>query len=223
MISRSELHLSEKSRRRGLFGSLAAALAIGLGAASSLVLAAPAAAVGNNPMPNCVLTGDEARCSFTYYSTGAEQTFTVPDGITSLDITLVGGSGGSWPSYPGGAGASVTQSIAVTPGQSLYVLVAGNGQNGSYDGGGAGGYNGGGWGGGSPYSTWVGAGGGGGSDIRTVPQSGSDSLSLRTSPAWRPIQRPNRPTSFSITPSVLPSPAALSSPLATADSARTRP
>ncbi len=102
----------------------------------------------------------------TFTFTGGEQTFLVPAGVTKLHLLVVGGSGGSSGS-PGGVGDQVKADLQVTPGQTLYVEVGGDGQNSA--GGGAGGFNGGaaGGGGGSPIA----AGGGGASDIRTAPRS----------------------------------------------------
>lgn len=98
----------------------------------------------------------------TFNYTGAEQTFLVPGGVNLLQVRLVGGEGGGG-GAAGGAAAEVTDSLAVTPGQVLYVEVGGNGQ-GSGEGS-AGGFNGGAAGG-------AGAGGGGGaSDIRLLPRA----------------------------------------------------
>jgi hypothetical protein len=112
--------------------------------------------------------------SFTF--TGSEQTYTVPAGVTNVTITAIGGAGGtpaSGTGLPGGRGASVTGIVAVSPGQVLYVHVAGPGDLS------AGGYNGGGAGGdtGMGVRVW---GGGGASDVRTAPESvGAASLDSR--------------------------------------------
>src|ERR1700690_927485 len=66
----------------------------------------------------------------TFTNTGGEQTFTVPAGITSLEVLAVGGHGGSAASA-GGSAAQVTGTLSVTPGETLYVEVGGNGQNGN--------------------------------------------------------------------------------------------
>jgi Glycine rich protein len=95
---------------------------------------------------------------FTY--TGAEQTFTVPAGIFSVEVLAVGGRGGN-ASKPGGAAAQVSGELSVTPGETLYVEVGGNGGEGGPDQN-AGGFNGGGEGAG---------GGGGASDVRTSPRA----------------------------------------------------
>jgi Glycine rich protein len=96
--------------------------------------------------------------------TGGERIFVVPAGVTSLQVLLIGASGGEGDA-PGGAGALVTTTLAVTPGQVLYVEVGGEGEDG--EDGGEGGFNGGaeGGGGGGPEA----GGGGGATDIRTTP------------------------------------------------------
>ncbi len=94
-------------------------------------------------------------------STGDEQTFVVPSGVHLLHVLLIGGSGGQGGvAASGGAAAEVTADLEVSPGETLYLEVAGSGEDG-----GEGGFNGGASGGG-------GAGGGGGaSDIRLLPRS----------------------------------------------------
>ncbi len=123
-----------------------------------------AVAVGALCALACVLTIAVARAqattqTFTY--TGGEQTFTVPAGVTSVEVLAVGGHGGS-AAASGGVAAQVTGTLSVTAGETLYVEVGGNGQDGSPDGHdtSGGGFNGGSEGG---------AGGGGASDVRTSP------------------------------------------------------
>ena len=108
----------------------------------------------------------------SFFSTGGQQTFTVPAGVSTVNVVAVGGSGGGAGSKaPGGFGGESSASLAVSPGQVLYVEVGGNGGSGS--GSGAGGFNGGGKGG-------TGAGGGAGaSDVRTAPLGESTSLASR--------------------------------------------
>ena len=86
---------------------------------------------------------------------GAVQTYTVPAGISWLDVDMAGAGGGS-ASYQGppGLGGRVQARLSVMPGQVLAIYVGGSGGNG---GAGAGGYN----GGGSGF-----AGGGGATDLR---------------------------------------------------------
>lgn len=102
--------------------------------------------------------------------TGGEQTFTVPAGVHLISVNLVGGMGGDGGAVGGGA-AIVTGDLEVTPGETLYLEVGGNGEKQSE--GGVGGFNGGG-------SASGGGGGGGASDIRTEPSSaGLSSLASR--------------------------------------------
>ncbi len=99
----------------------------------------------------------------TFHFTGAEQTFTVPTEVSSLHVVAIGGTGGD-AGAAGGAAAAVSADLPVTPGEVLYVEVAGNGDSAAD--GGAGGFNGGGAAGAGDA-----AGGGGASDLRTLPRS----------------------------------------------------
>jgi hypothetical protein len=115
---------------------------------------------------------------------GNEQTFVVPAGVTQLSIVVTGAAGGSVPS-PGAAGGSagtITGTLNVTPGQTLYIEVGGTGGAGGSTIG-LGGFNGGGTGGTyspGPGINLNGGGGGGATDIRTVPRAqGATSLNSR--------------------------------------------
>lgn len=115
-----------------------------------------------------------------FSSTGAEQTFEVPAGVQSVHVVLVGGRGGTgYQGSAGGFGARVEGDLAVTPGTTLYVEVAGNGGDASHAVAGPGGFNGGGIGGGAVNSTFRGGGGGGASDLRTVDRNGPATLASR--------------------------------------------
>ncbi|MFT5824219.1 MAG: hypothetical protein ACI8ZM_005485, partial [Crocinitomix sp.] len=110
----------------------------------------------------CGLTNVSIAQTETFVFTGGMQTYTVPDGITLIEIETWGAQGGSaltiYDEYaPGGFGGYAKGELAVIPGQVLNVYVGGAG--GAY---GSGGFNGGGQAG-SEY----GAAGGGGSDVRT--------------------------------------------------------
>ncbi|HLY81549.1 MAG TPA: Ig-like domain-containing protein [Acidimicrobiales bacterium] len=109
----------------------------------------------------------------TFGLTGADQTFTVPAGVTAVTADLFGARGGtalegSPPSTQnGGLGGEATGTLVVTPGQVLEVVVGGAGHNGSQNGGAAGGFNGGGDGSTDVDGAAPGGGGGGGStDVR---------------------------------------------------------
>src|SRR5437870_3422868 len=94
--------------------------------------------------------------SFTY--TGAMQSFVVPSCVTQLTVHVFGAQGGN-AAYAGGLGGGVSGVFTVTTGQTVRIMVGGQGSGTS------GGLNGGGNGGGLP-ATNFGAGGGGASDIR---------------------------------------------------------
>lgn len=115
-----------------------------------------------------------AATSTQAFTTPGEHQFVVPEAVTSVHVVLVGASGGSGVGgSPGGKGASFGATLAVTPGQTLFAEVGGNGTRavaGQADGlGGAGG----GGNGGNEVFLFVGApgggGGGGASDVRTGP------------------------------------------------------
>ena len=114
---------------------------------------------------NCVAGTVSVSCTFAY--TGAEQTFAVPSGATSVDVEAIGAAGGTsiFGGAVGGRGAVVSGEVAVTGSSTLYVEVGGtptapasgcspaNPCTGGFNGGGGGGF--------------YGPGGGGASDVRT--------------------------------------------------------
>ena len=104
--------------------------------------------------------------------TGAEQTFTVPAGITELTLEVWGAQGGQGgPTNMGGRGGYSTGTITVEPGDVLYVNVGGEGEGSTettMGGTCAGGYNGGGIG----YSNNNGVRGGGGGATHIATASG---------------------------------------------------
>ncbi len=110
----------------------------------------------------------------TFSYTGSVQTYTVPAGVTSLNIDLAGAQGGNFtsPAKIGGKGGRVTGFLAVTPGQVLYIYIGQQpGASSCGSGGAAGLSSGGGENGGTGSSSagqCGGAGAGGGTDIRTI-------------------------------------------------------
>jgi hypothetical protein len=132
--------------------------------ALALILGAPGAGSAAAPVSQ----------SFT---TSGEQQWVVPPGVSGVQVTAVGGNGGPGNGgIPGGSGGTVTAALTVSPGETLYAEVAGNGQgtNTNAHEEGRGGYGGGG-GGGERVIIFVsapaGGGGGGASDVRTCPAS----------------------------------------------------
>jgi hypothetical protein len=108
----------------------AAALLAFVPAAGALAGAAGAQpALAAVPEPYCVARG----CTMTFMR-GTGQSFTVPAGVSSLSVTLYGGTGGSASgSPPGGDGAEVTAGLAVSPGTILGIDVGGTGTGGLSD------------------------------------------------------------------------------------------
>jgi hypothetical protein len=152
-------------------------LLVGLGVAAALLpvissIVAPGPVEAQSPQPPRVTRTPTptpiAGCSAplgqlqTFTFTGAEQQFIVPAGVTCLTIQAFGAQG-SDVAAGGGEGGSIQATISVTPGETLFVYVGGQGQDGQNDTGGAGGFNGGGRGG---DGTLEGNGGGGASDVR---------------------------------------------------------
>src|SRR5450830_1559672 len=85
----------------------------------------------------------QTSCSSINLSSPGASTCVVPQGVSSLLYTVVGGNGGTGGPSPGGRGAKITGSLTVTPGATLYLSVGGNGSagTGNIPGGGGGGYS----------------------------------------------------------------------------------
>ena len=118
--------------------------------------------------------------SHTIYFTGNSQLFTVPDGVTLLEVEVAGASGGhsfgnGYAYGVPGLGGKVSATLTVEPGQQLIVYVGGAGQDGAIEKAGKGGYNGGGDGG-IKDKEYSGGGGGGASDIRLANGTLDDRL-----------------------------------------------
>jgi len=107
----------------------------------------------------------------TFNFTGGMQTWTVPAGVTMINIDAQGAAGGlnnydsSGFQDTASYGGRVQATLAVTPGQVLNIYVGGAGGNAPAMAGGIGGYNGGGAGG-FDSTQYGGGGGGGATDIR---------------------------------------------------------
>lgn len=123
--------------RRGRIRSwsrLAAVAGLIAGAAALPVATAPAHAAADD----CTPTAPATNC-VTYTASGSDQSFVVPPGVTSLQVTLAGSGGGNntYGGVPkGGPGGLATGTVPVTGGQTISVMV---GDTDGYGGGGAGG------------------------------------------------------------------------------------
>jgi hypothetical protein len=93
------------------------------GAAARALALATTALLVSAPSPADAVTTD----FFFVAPYGAEQTFVVPAGVTTLDVVAVGGKGADTLYALGGYGARVNATIPVTPGETLYVEVGGKG------------------------------------------------------------------------------------------------
>ena len=64
--------------------------------------------------------------TYSFQYTGAIQQFIVPNRVTSIQVNAIGAKGGtSARGQAGGAGANITTTLNVTPGQVLYIVVGG--------------------------------------------------------------------------------------------------
>jgi Glycine rich protein/MAM domain, meprin/A5/mu/Ig-like domain CHU_C associated len=124
-------------------------------------------------------SGSASSGSATFTYTGSAQNWTVPAGVTQIDIAVWGAEGGgsalsgNGSSGQGGKGGFSSGTLNVTPGEVLSIYVGGHGSS-STSGVAAGGFN----GGGSGYASSSGEpgnGGGGASDVR----QGGNALSNR--------------------------------------------
>jgi hypothetical protein len=140
--------------------------------ALALVSTGPAPAGAATPPPTT--TDGPHLYSSTYLYTGTQQTFTVPEGVSAVQVEAVGAAGGDAAGSHGGRGAVVTGTLPVSTGQTLYLWVGGKG--GSNDLAGARGWNGGGQG---AQSNQAGGGGGGATDVRTCSAEVCDSRYAR--------------------------------------------
>ena len=63
----------------------------------------------------------------TFSYTGANQTYTVPTGVTSIQVYMWGAGGGGRNAFYGGSGAMIQGVLTVTPGETLNIVVGGGG------------------------------------------------------------------------------------------------
>lgn len=144
--------------------------------AAVVALCAAVPFVASAESPSVATSGTVTTVTYSY--TGAAQSFAVPSGVTSLELTATGAEGGSGGQgggeyrigARGGSGAAASDVVSVVPGTVYTVEIGGQGEtgeiggkaaDGGYNGGGSGGLNRGGLNGG-------GGGGGGASDVCSV-------------------------------------------------------
>lgn len=140
-----------RQRRAALAGTLVAGTLVGGISTGEAVGVAPAA----DPSPELQ--------SITFTTPG-EHPWTVPAGVTRVDVLAVGGEGGKNGLWRAGRAARVRATLDVTPGQTLYAVVGGSASGTTP------GSNGGGAAGGTAAECFEAPGAGGGAtDIRTVP------------------------------------------------------
>lgn len=114
-----------------------------------------------------VVSGVAGTGSMTFNFTGSVQTFVVPPCVNTVTINCLGAQG-AITATNGGLGGRGQADVPVTPGETLYVYVGGQGQApaGGWNGGGPGGDNG----------SVQGGGGGGASDVRRAGQTLNDRI-----------------------------------------------
>jgi len=146
------------------------------GALAVLICAVAASALAN-------ASAQAAETASRTFSTSGEHAFTVPAGVSSMQATLIGGNGGAASGAGGAPGlpATVTATLAVSPGELLYLEVAGNGGAATAPDSAIGGFEGGG-NGGEVFALFgtapSGGAGGGASDIQTCSTTASACQSL---------------------------------------------
>jgi LPXTG-motif cell wall-anchored protein len=151
--------------------ALLTAVVLGIGLAG-LSTPAPASAAGIPALAaGCVQATPFGTVSCTYSGTGAEKTFVVPSGVTTLAVTAIGAAGGLGQTFyrgtiPGGVGGVATGTLAVAPASTLFVEV-----------GGSDGFNGG--GSGSQWFQRYTGNGGGASDVRSISRADVGTLDSR--------------------------------------------
>ena len=128
--------------------------------------------------------------SQTFSHTGAQQTFTVPSGVSTITIKTWGAQGGQYnSSWGAGKGGYSTGILSVTSGQTLYIYVGGQGNSAYANIQVDGGFNGGGYARGYTSGAYA-AGGGGASDVRSGGTALTDRVIVAgggggTGDAWR--------------------------------------
>ncbi|MFJ7340850.1 hypothetical protein ACIQU3_11220 [Streptomyces sp. NPDC101110] len=120
-------HGSAVPRRAGFRRGAAALTFVALAAGTALTGAQAATAAGGQaPGKACAPTEGFSGCRL-FVPTEADQDFTVPSGVTSLDVRAWGEGGAGNSMAYGGAGGFVAGSLKVSPGEVLSLAVGGPG------------------------------------------------------------------------------------------------
>jgi hypothetical protein len=143
---------------------------------------------GSGTVATSDITNVSVSCvTIVSFTTAGTYSWTVPDGVTSVQMVATGGGGGGSFNYAGGNGGVVTATLAVTPGDTFALVVGGGGAyNGTGGGGGSTNVNagtsdqivaggGGGAGGGAAGNATGGDGGGNGTSTGSNGNAGNSS------------------------------------------------
>jgi hypothetical protein len=148
-----------RSRRDRAARALAGIIAV----ASVQLIASGSARAAMKTCEDPVPSGSDSVVTCT--DLGGPEIFTVPDGVTTVEVDAKGAAGGASGGVAGGQGGEESGSLSVTPGEILTVVVGGQGNGPTGTAGGDGGDGGGGGGGTGATGNAGGAGGGGGSFV----------------------------------------------------------
>ena len=157
---------------------------------AACVLGAAVVAAGSSratPAAGCGFDSVTGQTSCSFASTGAEQTFLIPEGVTRVHVVARGAAGAASAIAAGGRGAVVSGELNVDSGATLYIEVGGAPTTSSLcrsafvlgDQPCVGGFNGGGSSVADSSPPFFGGGGGGASDVRTVASASAGSLASR--------------------------------------------
>jgi hypothetical protein len=95
---------------------------------SSVLTADQVGQIYRTQAPRFYPTAPTPGTAYYTYRNGTVQTFTVPQFVTKLNATVVGAAGAASANSAGGAGANISATLAVNPGQTLFLVVGQGGQ-----------------------------------------------------------------------------------------------
>jgi hypothetical protein len=111
-----------RAARKGQLAVLVSAGLAGAALPATGLLAGPASAANS---PVCVYSATTATCTFAY--SAFSYSWTVPTGVSTLNVTADGGSGQGVGLTPGGAGAAFLATLTGTSGKTLTITTGGQG------------------------------------------------------------------------------------------------